>query len=224
MRIDCSHCRARVDAKAIGAVRRNFDPETESPDADELVTFLRCPVCYQPLLAFQNWYREKRGWDGNHETVWSSPHRVWPSPELSFSSSIPKAIQSSLREAQKCLVVRAYTASVAMTGRALEAIGRHFHTKGKADKLMLAAGIEELRQNNIIDQRLYEWSKELHLNRNLAAHASSQEFEQADAEDLFNFASAICDYVFVLSEKFERFKNRKTLNGSPVPPNELEGQ
>jgi hypothetical protein len=222
MLIDCSHCRARVDAKEIGTVRRGFDPECGSPDEDELVTLLRCQVCCQPILAFQSWEGEKRGWDGNHEIVWSSPQRVWPAPELSFSTAIPKAIQLSLLEAQKCLVVGAYTASVAMTGRALEAIGRHFHTKGNANKLMLAAGIEELRQNNIIDQRLYEWSKELHLNRNLAAHASSQEFEQADAEDLFNFASAICDYVFVLSEKFDKFKKRKGPNGTPAPPETAE--
>ena len=30
-----------------------------------------------------------------------------------------------------------------------------------------------------------------------------------DAEDLFNFATAICDYVFVLNEKFAQFMQRK---------------
>jgi hypothetical protein len=96
-----------------------------------------------------------------------------------------------------------------MTGRALEAIGRHFHTKGKSDKLMLAQGLEELHTAQIIDRRLYEWGKELQTNRNLAAHASGQIFERDDAEDLFDFAAAICEYVFVLTEKFENFKKRQ---------------
>ena len=71
-----------------------------------------------------------------------------------------------------------------------------------------------MHENKIIDERLYEWSKELHLNRNLAAHASSEEFGKDDAEDLFNFASAICDYVFVLTEKFDRFKARRMNSGA----------
>jgi len=43
-----------------------------------------------------------------------------------------------------------------MTGRALEAIGRHFPTKGEAHQLMLADGLDELHKNQIIDNRLYE--------------------------------------------------------------------
>lgn len=34
-----------------------------------------------------------------------------------------------------------------MSGRALEAIARHFHLEGKADRLMLAKGLEELYAN-----------------------------------------------------------------------------
>ena len=51
--------------------------------------------------------------------------------------------------------------------------------------------------------------KELKDNRNLAAPASDQVFDRHDAEDLFNFAAAICEYVFVLSEKFAEFKKRQ---------------
>ena len=95
-----------------------------------------------------------------------------------------------------------------MTGRALEATGRHF-TKGDAERLMLGKGLEEMYAAQIIDRRLHEWGKELQKNRNLAAHASGETFERDDAEDLFNFATAICEYVFVLTEKFEEFKKRQ---------------
>lgn len=52
-------------------------------------------------------------------------------------------------------------------------------------------------------------AKELKENRNLAAHASDQAFDRDDAEDLFDFAIAICEYVFVLTERFDAFKKRR---------------
>lgn len=147
--------------------------------------------------------------------VWSDPKRVWPQPNTNVSGGIPQKIADSLNEAQKCLTADAYAASVAMTGRALEAIGRHFHTKGKAHQLMLGEGLQELHKNEIIDKRLYEWGKELQQNRNLAAHASDQVFDRDDAKDLFNFVAAICEYVFVLSKKFEEFKKRQSDKKNP---------
>lgn len=74
---------------------------------------------------------------------------------------------------------------------------------------MLAQGLEELHKGQIIDTRLYEWGKELQKSRNLAAHATDQIFERNDAEDLLDFAIAICEYMFVLTQKFEEFKRRQ---------------
>lgn len=198
--LDCPSCRTKVRAEIAGVL--------EYYDHEELgirVTLAQCP-CRHPLVGSE----EIRGYDDRQNDLWSDPKRVWPRPLANLSSSIPQKIAESLSEAQKCLAATAYTASVAMTGRALEAIGRHFHTKGEDRWLMLAEGLEELHKNKIIDDRLYEWGKALHENRNLAAHASDQVFDRDDAEDLFNFAVAICEYVFVLSEKFADFKERQS--------------
>ena len=51
--------------------------------------------------------------------------------------------------------------------------------------------------------------KELHEHRNLAAHASERTFSREDAEDLYEFVNAICDYLFVLQDRYERFMKRK---------------
>jgi hypothetical protein len=56
---------------------------------------------------------------------------------------------------------------------------------------------------------LYEWGDELRKHRNLAAHASDVHFNLADAKDLYDFSTAICEYVFVLTEKFEAFRKRQ---------------
>jgi hypothetical protein len=142
-------------------------------------------------------------------STWSDAERVWPGVQTTLSKVIPSSIRDSLAEATKCLEHGGYTASVAMTGRALEAVARHFHKGGKEKHLMLGKGLEELHANKIIDERLYLWSKELHEHRNLAAHATEAFFTKDDAEDLFNFAVAICEYVFVISTKYESFVRRK---------------
>lgn len=130
------------------------------------------------------------------------------SPAAALSLLIPEVIRVSLSEARQCLACRTYTASVAMAGRALEALCRHFHTKGKPDKLMLAEGLRELLDSKIVDHRLYEWAEELRHHRNLAAHGSGAVFSRDDAQDILDFAVTICDYVFVLNHRFEQFRKR----------------
>jgi hypothetical protein len=50
----------------------------------------------------------------------------------------------------------------------------------------------------------------LRKHRNLAAHATGANFNLIDAKDLYDFATAICEYVFVLTAKFEAFKKRQS--------------
>lgn len=95
-----------------------------------------------------------------------------------------------------------------MSGRALEAVGRHFYPD-ETDPLMLGAGLKKLYDAKVIDARLYDWGKALAQERNLAAHASGAHFNREDAEDIFKFSTSICEYVFVLSEQFKDFMERR---------------
>lgn len=149
------------------------------------------------------------------EDAWMEPYRVWPDPERSPFEPIPENVRSSMQEARRCLSCGAYTASVAMTGRALEAVARHFHVGSDPSHLMLGPGLNELHERKVIDDRLFQWGKELHEHRNLAAHASGTSFGRMDAQDLLDFTLAICDYVFVLHAKYEGFMNRKNAKQNP---------
>jgi hypothetical protein len=100
-----------------------------------------------------------------------------------------------------------------MSGRALEAVGRHFNP-GEVKPLMLGAGLERLHNAKIIDDRLYDWGRALAQERNLAAHASGTHFNREDAEDIFEFTTNICEYVFVLSEQFKEFMDRRKKAGT----------
>ena len=142
------------------------------------------------------------------ELAWTEPERVWPSPPASISGQIPPEIRKALEEAHRCLKCKAYTASVGMSGRALEAVGRHFNPN-EAKPLMLGAGLQRLFEAKVIDSRLHEWGKVLAQERNLAAHASGAHFKREDAEDIFKFSMNICEYVFVLSEQFKDFMKRR---------------
>jgi hypothetical protein len=91
-----------------------------------------------------------------------------------------------------------------MCGAALEGIVHHF----KINKTLFD-GLNELRKRDIIDKRLHEWGDEIRKLRNIAAHDPKGKVEPDDAASLMEFTEAICDYVFVLAERFDAFRMRQ---------------
>jgi hypothetical protein len=75
---------------------------------------------------------------------------------------------------------------------------------------MLGTGIKQLRDKNVIDNRLYDWSQHLHAFRNLAAHPDMEgvSITREDAEDLQAFVQAIIEYIYDLTDRYEEFKSR----------------
>ena len=73
---------------------------------------------------------------------------------------------------------------------------------------MLAEGIRRLKDKGIIDDRLYDWSQQLHAFRNSASHPEDVSISREDAEDLRSFAYAIIEYVYDLTDRYEEFKAR----------------
>lgn len=93
-----------------------------------------------------------------------------------------------------------------MCGRSIEGVCKHHDPKTKT----LAAGLKKLREDGVIDDRIFGWGETLRENRNLGAHATTEKVSRDDAKDLLDFSIAICEYVFVLNAKFERFQNRRS--------------
>jgi hypothetical protein len=191
--IDCPHCADRVQASLVNPWKDH--------QYEYRIGIVQCHKCFNPLVAHQDFLGPQGLYDIEE---YSEAQRLWPSPEAVISLHIPEMIRVSLSEARKCLCCRAYTASVAMTGRAIEGMCHHFKTK----KTMLFEGLKELLAREIIDKRLYQWADELRAHRNMAAHAGGASFTRQDAEDIFDFALIICNYVFVLNKKFEEFTKR----------------
>src|ERR1700692_4348096 len=177
--IDCSVCKAKVAAEEMGVAERSFfDDEAHEPFAEKLLVG-KCPGCGM-LLAGHSTQTHFENFDAEYDD-WSDIIRVYPSPTKTFSSSrIPAGVTTSLADADKSLQVGAAIASCVMFGRALEALCRDVlftDQEKKAIKegtskkrIMLGAGIKQLREKNIIDDRLFDWSQQLPAFRNIAAH------------------------------------------------------
>jgi hypothetical protein len=197
MIIECPYCEAKVDGEVKGE-HDSYNPR-EDPYPFKAV-LLRCPVCNNPLLGGSDYLQT-----GPETSEWDDLTRLWPQQESHIAWEIPAIARKSLIEARTCYKAKAYSASVVMSGRTLEGVCQHHSTKDKN----LYGGLKELKETGIIDERLYQWGEELRKHRNISAHASEDVITKEDAKDLLDFAQAICDYVFVLNAKFNRFMERK---------------
>jgi hypothetical protein len=206
MIIECPHCSAKVDAKVIAT----YESGREEEPFPTKTHLLACPSCTNAIIAMQHTI-----WDGVDEFSWSQVQRVWPKPEVRTTGHVPEIVKSSLDEAYKCFNAQAYGACAVMCGRALEGVCNHFKTKNQ----YLAGGLTQLLEMKVIDSRLYEWGDTLRQHRNIGAHAGTETISEEDARDLFTFVNAICEYIFVLSERFKEFIRRRRANQSSLPAN-----
>ncbi|MFH1446782.1 MAG: DUF4145 domain-containing protein [Chloroflexota bacterium] len=196
MIIECPYCESKVDGKVIGE-HVSYNGEDPFPFK---VVLLECPACKESLLGCQELVQVGRDRD-----EWITGKRLWPQPISFYSRIIPDIVRDSLEEAQKCYNAKAYSACAVMCGRVLEGLCKIYETKNKN----IAGGLKELLEKKIIDDRLFRWGAVLREQRNLGAHATGEKINKEDAQDLLDFANAICDYVFVLSDRFDKFMKRQ---------------
>lgn len=197
MIIECPYCESKVDARVL--------TEHESTAIEqEILGFktllLECPICFNAILAGQELWQT-----GLKKTEWDDARRLWPPPEKYLDWKIPISVRNSLEEAKRCYKAKAYYACAVMCGKTLESICSEYGTKNK----FLAGGLKELLDKQVIDKKIYDWSEALRKHRNIGAHATKEKISKQDAENLLDFANAICDYIFTLTKKFERFMKRK---------------
>jgi hypothetical protein len=203
---DCPGC----EAKSRGDVLASHILFDELFEEYVKVSLVKCPACNGAVLAMQT---DQNPPDASQYS-WGAVCREWPSPQKSLSQAIPEGVRKNIEEAQKCLRAGAYNACAVMCGRALESVAHAFGTKKK----VLVGGLQDLRDAGVIDRRLYEWGDALRNERNIAAHASSTDITKTDATDLIEFTNAICEYVFVLTARFDKFMERKKSPAAAATP------
>jgi hypothetical protein len=113
MLLECKHCAATVDAKELCTHEYEDEYEEAEVSFHAKVTLAKCPVCNEPVLAYQT-DMEGEGWD--------KPGRIYPAKNRDISWSVPKDIRRAYTEAHTCFRAKAYTAAAIMCRKTLEGI------------------------------------------------------------------------------------------------------
>jgi Domain of unknown function (DUF4145) len=121
-----------------------------------------------------------------------------PPRDRPLSLQIPEPLRRVHDEARACFRVKAYTAAAVMCGRTLEGSCALHGVKERT----LQASLVKMKEQALIDGRLWEWAETLRGVRNAAAHFGGDAIAKQDAEDLIAYNEALLDYLYVLSARF----------------------
>lgn len=196
MIVECPDCESKVDCEEKGAI----PIDDENHPFDLKAVLVQCRVCHRPIFGYAELILT-----GEDSYEWGEITRQWPPQETEIDGEIPEIARISLIEAKICFKAKAFSACAVMCGRTIEGVCKHHDPKIKD----FSQGLKTLKDDGIIEHRLFEWGEALRIHRNLGAHATTEKVSKADARDLLDFTIAICEYVFVLNEKFQRFQARR---------------
>jgi hypothetical protein len=199
--IDCPDCGAVVKTEEKAQIIRENPYE---PTEGEGYFLLECLSCHGILLGYTTYNMDFV----LNETEWKTKaERLYPvSFVTDISAEIPASARRDIQDAQKCFLHGIYSATAVLCGRALEILIKEKVGKNHT----ISKGLVELKNKNIIDERLFGWAEALRKERNIGAHASDEDTTKENAQDIIDFTIAIFDYVYVLSEKYEKYIARKT--------------
>jgi hypothetical protein len=99
--------------------------------------------------------------DGLGGDEWDKPVRIFPPRDRE------EDIVRAFKEARTCFRAKAFTAAAIMCRKTLEGICSAHGVKSSGT---LAAQLKKLKDNEVIENRLFEWAEELRTMGNEAAH------------------------------------------------------
>jgi hypothetical protein len=200
--VRCPSCDLAVPAEAAGS----YDVGDDAGETTQHL-LLKCKECASPFLVRRYGYYVGggMGWEYNPVTV------LCPG-ERSLDASVPKIIAKSYEEAVACAGSGAFTACAIMCRRTLEGIcDSHGIVAGNLD-----GKLKKLRDDGVIEKRLFEWADSLRLVGNEAAHDVAAEVPKEDARDLLDFTRALVEYIFTFTENFKKFTERRAARRAAI--------
>lgn len=196
--VECESCDRVVQATVL-AESFYYEPSEGPP---ERWRFVRCMDNLHPMLVLQNEFGGMpRGFDDD------PPWRAYPPQDKMLSYLIPPALREEHDQVRKCFKVKAYGASVVMSGRVLEGVCAEFGVRRGS----LETRLKEMEKRGHLNNQLAEWSHMLRGVRNAGAHFGHMKVEREDALDAIAFSEALLDHLFVLKHRFEQLQVRRPL-------------
>jgi hypothetical protein len=161
---------------------------------------LSCIVCSGITFA-SDLQRPLKGNENEHEPK----ETLWPAPTGISTGNYPPKVGATLSDAIRCYQAKAFSACAVMCGKAIEIVCNELVGPVKN----LEEGLRKLKDAGIIDELLFKWGNLLRKERNIGAHASSEPTSRSDASDALEFCQVMCEYIFVLSKKYQAYMERK---------------
>jgi hypothetical protein len=196
MLVECTRCHAHVEADEKGQF--NFYASDNGPPGRYVL--LACKRCSSPLLVVQ----ENVGNIAEGD-IFDEPTVLFPQSSLRVNPKAPSEIRDAIEEGIRCFRARAFTASAIMCRKALEGVCEAHGVKERN----LDASLKKMLETDQIDKRLYDWSDQLRVTGNEAAHGVGVISSAQDAQDALDFTIGIIDYLFSYRDQFEKFRERQ---------------
>jgi len=118
---------------------------------------------------------------------------------------LPDEVRRSYESGLSCFETGNYEPCVIMCRKCVEAVSTLLgKTTGSLQKRLSC-----LRDEGLIESKLYSWADELRLIGNDAAHDFNVLITKDDAQDTLEFLEALLLYVFVLDRRFQSFRQRR---------------
>lgn len=180
-------------------IREDFYAPEDRQYEEAVFTFAACIRCERPLLARRDFSIFEGLPHPQNDFV-----RVYPTDEA-IPEAVPEMVARPYREAQKAYGVKIYAACVLMCRKCVEAVCvQHGESEGT-----LAARLDLLQKKGVIDNALFEWTKELRLSGNDAAHDATKKTSEAEAKNALEFAKAVLIYAFELPRRLQSARRHR---------------
>lgn len=211
---ECYYCKQKVNFELLiensGSDRSYFHHLNEVYIAEILAKCTKCKevsLFFKKVLEVETGHREWN-WDiGEYVLEIDHPEiitRLYPINKELNHLEIGFDIYESYEEAKKLYENGFFNPAMTSLRRTLENICLE---KGINKKLDLEKKLVKLLELNIIDQKLYDWGEALRKAGNMTTH-TNEKIKEEDLQDMFYFTELVIDYIFVLSKKFEDYKQR----------------
>lgn len=206
---ECYYCKQKVGFQQLSTFRSDEDLDTDMHDYSVKI-FAKCSKCnnlslYQQNIdsyVFSNYDEGGNEFYDSHEI--EEFVRIYPKYIGFDKFQVGLEIYLSFKEATDLYENGFFNPAMTSLRRTLENICLE---KGIPKRLSLEDKLLKLLEQNIIDQKLYDWGEALRKAGNLTAH-SNEQVKKEDLQDMFDFIELMIDYIFVLSKKFEDYKKR----------------
>ena len=209
----CSECNTRITPEVVAKGMPKAFECVATPPEGVYAEFLNytyyvcaCKHCGQPFFVRRANFEAS----GEYGTF-KEDEVLYPSERRTQLDGVPPSLKKRYKEAARSFKVASYESCVMMCRKCIDIMCIALGARG----CDLSEKINNLYETQKIDSRLLEWAQEIRLVGNDGAHEDDI-VTRRDAQDTLDFTEYILTYVFILTSRFDKYRNRRTRRKSKL--------